>query len=325
MTANRTPDTTAARVVAAAEAALAAQGFVSTIDVLTGLGWLPPVNLDRWRQGRIDHLEDVITAAPPKLARAMATLREWAEARGLQPSETAYVARTRDRRPLRFSASGDAAIERAYTTHWVSPDMSATQRTRLAERQSRPPDLVVISPLNDWTCTACDGTGSLLMMEGAGPVCLACADMDHLVFLPAGDTALTRRAKRASGLSAVVVRFSRARKRYERQGVLVEEEALVAAEQSCLADEEARRRRRERAEAARAEQDETFVEAFAAEILELFPGCPTDRAAAIAGHAPHAAAVGSAGPLPVRRSTSAPSRWRSRRRSVTSTPITTSC
>lgn len=117
MTANRTPDTTAARVVAAAEAALAAQGFVSTIDVLTGLGWLPPVNLDRWRQGRIDHLEDVITAAPPKLARAMATLREWAEARGLQPSETAYVARTRDRRPLRFSASGDAAIERAYTTH----------------------------------------------------------------------------------------------------------------------------------------------------------------------------------------------------------------
>lgn len=163
--------------------------------------------------------------------------------------------------------------------------MSATQRTRLGERQSRPPDLVVISPLNDWTCTACGGTGSLLMMEGAGPVCLACADMDHLVFLPAGDTALTRRAKRASGLSAVVVRFSRARKRYERQGVLVEEEALVAAEQSCLADQEARRRRRERAEAARAEQDETFVGAFAAEILELFPGCPTDRAAAIAGHA----------------------------------------
>lgn len=44
--------------------------------------------------------------------------------------------------------------------------------------------------------------------------------MEHLVFLGAGDAALTRRAKAASGLSAVVVRFSRG-KRYERQGILV--------------------------------------------------------------------------------------------------------
>ena len=42
-----------------------------------------------------------------------------------------------------------------------------------------------------------------------------------LVFLPAGNATLSRRAKQASRLSAVVVRFSRARKRYERQGVLV--------------------------------------------------------------------------------------------------------
>jgi len=33
------------------------------------------------------------------------------------------------------------------------------------------------------------------MMEAAGPVCLACAELDHLVFLGAGDAALTRRAK----------------------------------------------------------------------------------------------------------------------------------
>jgi hypothetical protein len=43
--------------------------------------------------------------------------------------------------------------------------------------------------------------------------------MDHLVFLPSGEAALTRRAKKASGLSAVVVRWSRTRKRYERQGL----------------------------------------------------------------------------------------------------------
>ena len=51
----------------------------------------------------------------------------------------------------------------------------------------------------------------------ADALCMSCADMDHLVFLESGDAALTRRAKRASRLSAVVVRFSRARRRYERQ------------------------------------------------------------------------------------------------------------
>jgi hypothetical protein len=54
--------------------------------------------------------------------------------------------------------------------------------------------------------------------------------MGHLVFLPAGDAGLTRRAKLASELTAVVVRFSRARRRYERQGILVEASALAQAE-----------------------------------------------------------------------------------------------
>jgi len=66
-------------------------------------------------------------------------------------------------------------------------------------------------------------------MDDAGPLCLTCVDLNHLVFLPAGDAALTRRAKQASALSAVVVRFSRTRKRYERQGLLLEAEALAAA------------------------------------------------------------------------------------------------
>jgi hypothetical protein len=109
--------------------------------------------------------------------------------------------------------------------------------------------------------------------------------MDHLVFLPAGNTALTRRAKAASGLSAVVVRFSRARKRYERQGLLVEERALADAEEQCLVDEEARGRRRERAVEKREEQDEDYHQELAHQSLQLFPSCPRDRAEAIARHA----------------------------------------
>jgi hypothetical protein len=92
------------------------------------------------------------------------------------------------------------------------------------KRQSKS-EIVVVSALKDWSCAGCGGGGSLLTMDDKGPLCLSCADMDHLVFLPAGDAALTRRARKASGLSTVVVRFSRARKRYERQGILVEEEA----------------------------------------------------------------------------------------------------
>ena len=114
---------------------------------------------------------------------------------------------------------------------------------------------------------------------------MTCADLDDLVFLPRGDPALTRRAKKASSLSAVVVRFSRARRRYERQGILVEEQALVLAESECLADEESRRRRRVREKERRAEHDEEFTAAFAAEIRNLFPGCPIPRAEGIAAHA----------------------------------------
>jgi hypothetical protein len=167
----------------------------------------------------------------------------------------------------------------------VSPELSQRRREQLAERQSRPPDLVAIMPLKDWTCSLCGGTGALLLMEDSGPVCLTCAEMDHLVLLPAGDAALSRRAKRASRLSAVVVRFSRTRKRYERQGILVEEAALERAEAECLADEEARARRRLREGARREDEDVDFQAAMAREITRLLPGCPPERAEAIARHA----------------------------------------
>ncbi len=127
--------------------------------------------------------------------------------------------------------------------------------------------------------------GWITLREDKGALCLGCADLDHLVFLPSGDAALTRRARKHSTLSAVVLRWSRPRKRYERQGVLVEEEALARAEEECLADAEVRARRREREAARRAELDQRYVDAFTARIKELFPGCPARTVRAIAEHA----------------------------------------
>ncbi len=146
-------------------------------------------------------------------------------------------------------------------------------------------ELVVISPLRDWTCRECQASGDLLVMEGSGPLCLACAELDHLVFLGAGDAALTRRAKAASNLWAVVIRFSRSRKRYERQGLLVEEQALQKAESECLEDAEVRARRKAREAGRRADEDEALARQMADGIRKLFPDCPAEEAEAIARHA----------------------------------------
>jgi hypothetical protein len=96
----------------------------------------------------------------------------------------------------------------------------------MTEKANKPPELVVIDARKDWTCHRCGGGGAFLMMENGGPACLRCVGLDDLEFLPAGDALLTRRVKARSGRHAVVVRFSKTRGRYERQGLLVEPKAL---------------------------------------------------------------------------------------------------
>lgn len=118
-----------------------------------------------------------------------------------------------------------------------------------------------------------------------GALCLSCADLDHLLFLPSGDAALTRRARKNSVLSAVVLKWSKARKRYERQGLLVEEPALRQAETECLADEDARAQRRIREAQRRAELDMAYVKRFAQAVRQLYPKCPPKTAQSIAEHA----------------------------------------
>ena len=218
------------RVAEAAEAALAAQHFVSAIDVLTGIGWLDHGAVERWRRGQIACLEEAVQCDLPRISEAMRLFRSWSSARGLLESLTAYVDRTPQRRTLRFSRSGNPAFELSCRTHWVSPELSEAKRERLADRASRVPELVVVQPLKqEWTCQRFGGTGDLLMMEASGPACLRCIGLDDLEFLPAGDALLTRRVKASSPRYAVVVRFSRTRRRYERQGLLVEPRAIEEA------------------------------------------------------------------------------------------------
>ncbi|MGB7848130.1 MAG: hypothetical protein WBL63_21145, partial [Candidatus Acidiferrum sp.] len=83
------------RVLQAAEAALSRQKYVSAIDVLCGMGPLAPTQVESWRKGRIDFLERVIQGNLKKISLSMSMFRQWAKAKGLEPSETRYVRRTR--------------------------------------------------------------------------------------------------------------------------------------------------------------------------------------------------------------------------------------
>jgi hypothetical protein len=158
-----------------------------------------------------------------------------------------------------------------------------------AEQESNENEIKVFISHRDSKCDDCgEQLGRhawITLEENKGALCLACADLEQLVFLPTGDAALTRRSKKYSTLSAVVLKFSRARRRYERQGLLVEEDALALAEAECLADSEVRERRNERARERRAELDEEYVRQFAQRVRELFPLCPESREQAIAEHA----------------------------------------
>lgn len=150
-------------------------------------------------------------------------------------------------------------------------------------------EITVFISHQDSICSECgENLGRkawITLEENKGAFCLSCADLDHLIFLPAGDAALTRRSKKYSTLSAVVLQWSRARKRYERQGLLVESPGLEKAEEECLADSDFRERRKEREALRRIELDRQYIQEFAVKIKEFYPGCPKGRDKVIAEHA----------------------------------------
>ncbi|HEU4389960.1 MAG TPA: DUF2293 domain-containing protein [Blastocatellia bacterium] len=116
-------------------------------------------------------------------------------------------------------------------------------------------------------------------------LCLECADLAHLEFLPRGSAAVTRRAAKHSRLWAVVVEWSRTRKQYERQGILAEPEAIDQALAECEADADVRAARREKEAERRAMLDQNYVAEFARAIKDQFPAIPAGAELRIAEHA----------------------------------------
>jgi hypothetical protein len=279
------------RVVRAAETCLEHDGSVGPLELLQQMGMLYPRHVADWKKGSPHYtpLEPHIQCGAEKLERTFAYFIEWTRQRGLTPIEASFV-RTgpRGSDALQVTVDGDPELERFFRTHYAVAELSERKTARLREKLSKPADLIVyqlVSPTSK--CNECETElhkGQCLFLEHGQPLCLACADLDHLEFLPSGDAALTRRARKHSSLAAVVVRFSRSRKRYERQGILVTSEALAQAEQECQADAAERAARRERDADSRLREDRALVEAMTRLIAERYPNCPAAETARIASH-----------------------------------------
>jgi hypothetical protein len=150
---------------------------------------------------------------------------------------------------------------------------------------SKPGEIVVFIIRRDAVCSECGeelGKGRWIRLVEGKPLCLPCADLDHLEWLPRGDAALTRRATKYSPLHAVVVQWSRARKHYERQGIMVTADALHKAEKECFSDEDLREHNRLRNAVRRQARESTYVLEVTTALRTQFPGCPAKEAASIA-------------------------------------------
>jgi hypothetical protein len=276
------------RVVRSAENTLRDQHHVSVLDVFQGMGLLTDSHIKYWRNAGVDTLEEVLQAGREKVEKALRIFERWASERGLESMPSRYVRATRDgEQNLRFTGERFAGLEEQFHLNYVSPQISDRKWRTLAERAERAPERVVYQNMSDSTCSECGAelpSGGVLFMDAGEPLCLPCANLGGLEFLPSGDTALTRRATKYSGQKVVVVRFNRSRKRDERQGILVPEEALRQAEEECAGDAADRAAARERAAVARTKDDAVFVKQMTAQIRELFPRCPEEEARRISEH-----------------------------------------
>jgi len=148
---------------------------------------------------------------------------------------------------------------------------------------------VFISTSKESECDECNKKlmrhSMILLAENSRALCLKCAGLDHLVFLPSGNVAMTRRSKKYSSLSAVVLKWSRQRRRYERQGLLVKKSAIIKAEKECEADADIRKKRQKKAAIRNEKLDKIYIKEFSTRIRELFPSCPQGRERSIAEHA----------------------------------------
>ena len=274
------------RVLGAAACVLEVKGYVSPIELLKQMGLLAPSCVRMWEKGVHDCLKPHIQCGAKKLEGTFEIFQEWAREETLIPIKATLRTSGRDQsHELRVTADADPKMEAFFRTCCAPADITPRKLEALKKELNKPPDLVVFMTVSESAvCQECDETierGEFLFREKETSLCLRCADLD---FLPSGDVAMSRRARKHSPLSAVVVQFNRRAKRYERRGVLVTSQAIEQAEKECLSDADRRAAQRERGVAQRQREDAKLVAEMVETICEQYPGCPPREARQIASH-----------------------------------------
>ncbi len=279
------------RVHTAAEQVLKRLGAVGPVELLLELRFLVQPHFDSWtrEQAGFEYLQPRIHCGPEKLRQVFKIFKAWANERNLQSMPAIYQSSSRqESRELQILEQPDQALDTFYRTRFRSNDLTPARQATLEKKLNAAPELVVFIQTSDAAqCQECSvelQSGDWFCLERQQPLCLDCADLSHLEFLPSGDATLTRRAKKASPLHTVVVKFNRSRKRYERQGLLVTQQAIDEAQTSMLKDEDARAQQRIKAAERRHSDDVELVETMCSVIRDLFPSCPAEAVRRIAEH-----------------------------------------
>lgn len=279
------------RVRKSAKAVLDRDKSIGPIELLVDLGFLHFSHVRQWKieNPHYSELESHIQCGDTKLKQTWSEFLAWVSENKLEPFAADYTAATRSGpRKLQIARDQNSETEKFFRTHFRRRDLTDKQKQRITKKQTKAPDLTVFQLTSESSaCIECSETlrkGDLFLLEQQEPVCLECADMAHLEFLPSGDATLTRRARKHSPLSAIVNRFNRRRKRYERQGILVTSESIDAAHAQNASDEMQRAKAREKAVIRRGKQDQELVQEMTKLILDQYPGCSPDEAHQIAEH-----------------------------------------
>ena len=101
---------------------LANNTVITPVDIFIEIGNLTKENYENWRLGRIHYLEKVINCNLSAINRKLRILHFYALDLGLKPSNTVYRkwGKGRNRIVLRFSKSGNPALEQAYSCHYIA-------------------------------------------------------------------------------------------------------------------------------------------------------------------------------------------------------------
>lgn len=109
-------------------ALLTEKGYISFVDIFVKLGYLSVDDYEAWRMRKRPSLEHVIHINLSKVSFIMKEVRAFSRAGKLNESNTVYMTWGKGKNiPLRFSKSGNPAIEKLYSTHFLK---RKTERSR---------------------------------------------------------------------------------------------------------------------------------------------------------------------------------------------------